>query len=380
MLCKDCDKLIQLYWDQQLDEKKRKEVEKHLSECQRCMGKLEALKLIEEKAKRIKIPEPGEAYWESFSQRVRERIISKQKQPFGAKLKEFASNIFVFTPARLRVAAVVASIVLVFIVGKLYMDYRGTIPQRIKPVEKRIPKAEKRETAPEAPRTEKGKPVPAPKKDVPARGVEKIENEKLKMQKGKLTISEEAELKEIDTGKGAELITKKPVIGSMRKRVAVPEIAEQETPKLIEKEAPKAAMRVMADVEKKKPKPRSKISFDVVISETMPEGAIVEYLFVDSIHIPDVDYRQKVLSADSLRVFIDFWSEFIKENPEDIFVEIAYLQIAASYYYLFDKTKDDSIRVEGVKQIEEFLKISKEEETKKSLKQRLEKLKGSKEK
>jgi len=388
MICKDFEKLIHLYLDQKLDEQKKKEVEKHLAECQKCREKFETLKLVEKKAKGIKIPEPGDTYWESFSQRVRQRIVSQQKQTFGVKLKESVSNIFIFTPARLRVAAALVSIVLVFIVGKLYIDYRGTIPQRIKPAEKEIPKIEKSEKVSPAPGVEEEKPIPATGKGAPTEGEEKkaeskepeIENEKLKMQKEKLTISEEAELKEVDAGKGAELTTKKPIIGSMRKGVTVPEIAEQEALKPVEKEeAPKATMRVMADVEDKKAKPESKVMGGHTL-DLMTLQETHEYLFADSIQILDVDYHHGYLNADSLRVIIDFWKKFIKENPDDSFVEYAYLQIAASYYYLFEKTKDETVRAEGIKQIEAFQKVSKEEETKENLRQRLEKLKGLKEK
>ncbi|MGB2696464.1 MAG: hypothetical protein WBD28_01235, partial [Candidatus Zixiibacteriota bacterium] len=305
----------------------------------------------------------------------------------SAKLKEFASNIFVFTPASLRVAAAVASILLVFIVGKLYIDYRGTIPQRIEPVEKEMPKAEKRVTALEAPKTEEEKPIHVQKKGAPARGEKKkteieapeIANEKLKMQKEKLTISEKAELKEIEADKGAELITKEPATRDIGKEAPVPEITEQEVLKPVEKvEAPKVAMRTIADVEEEKAKPKSKVLRMAVASEAMPKGATVEYWIPDSAKIPDVDYHQKGLSPDSLSTIIDFWEKFIKENPDDHFVEEAYLQIAAAYYHIFNKTKDEAIRVKGIKQIEEFLKISKEEETKEGLRQRLENLKSLK--
>jgi hypothetical protein len=380
MICKDFEKLIHLYLDQKLDEQKRKEVEKHLSECQKCREKFETLKLVEEKAKEIKIPEPGDAYWESFSQRVRQKIVSKQKQPFGAKLKEFASNIFVFTPARLRVAAAVVSIILVFIVGKLYIDYRGTIPERVKPAEKEIPKADKREIAFEEPRIEEEKRIPAPKKGAPIEEKKDVVGKKEpEITKEKLAISEKAELKEIEAGKGAELMTKKPPARDIGKVAPVPEIAEQEVLKPVEKEVVlKAPMRAMADVEEKKAKPRSKIMCVDIIGEGDAEGHTIMCSMPDGTKIPDIDYNHGVLSTDSLRVIRDFWSKFLKDNPEDDAVERAYLQIAASYYHIFNKTKDEVIRVEGIKQIEEFLKISTKEKTKENLRQRLENLKSLK--
>ncbi len=379
MICKDFEKLIHLYLDQKLDQQKRKELEKHLSECQKCREKFETLKLVEEKTKAIKIPEPGDTYWESFSQRVRERIVSKQKQTFGAKIKEFASNIFVFTPARLRVAAAVVSIVLVFIVGKLYIDYRGTIPQRVKPAKKEISKAEKLETTVETPKMEGEKPIPPPKKSAPLRGEKKItESKEPEIENKKLAISEEAELKTIEAGKGAELTTKKHTVRDIGKVASVPEIAEQEALKSVEKETPKAAMRTLADVEEKKAKPRSKLMCVDIIGEGDAEGHTVTCSMPDGTKIPNIDYSHGGLSTDSLRVIRDFWKKFIRDNPDDPAIKYAYLQIAGSYYYLFDKTKDEAVRIEGIKQIEEFLKISTEEETREALRQRLEKLKSLK--
>jgi hypothetical protein len=379
MRCKDFDKLIHLFLDQKLDEQMKKEMEEHLSQCPRCKEKFEALKLVQEKARGIEIPEPEDAYWESFSRRVRERIISK-KQPFGAKLKEFASNIFVFTPAKLKIAAAVASIVLVFIVGKLYIDYRGTIPERIKPAEKEISTPEELETEVKAPGIEKEKPVPVPEKLAPVREEKKItERKALDIEKEK--IKEKREKLPPEEGKDYEVVAKKKAPRDVGKKAPIPEIMEQEVAKTVEKAEPvKGTMRTLTDAEEKKAKPPSKVLCEAIIFEGQTKMTTTRYSLPDGTQIPDVDYRQKELSADSLRVIIDFWSKFIKDNPEDTFVESAYLQIAASYYYLFDKTKEEGIRVEGIKRIEEFLKISQKEETKEGLSQRLEKLKGLKEK
>lgn len=387
MICKDLKKLIHLYLDQKLDREKKKQLEKHLAECQKCREKFETLKLVEEKAKGIKIPEPKDAYWESFSQRVRERIISKQKQPSGAKIKEFFATIFVLSPSRLRVAAAVASLVLVFIIGKLYIDYKGTIPERLKPVEKETPVAEPSEFKEE-------KPAPAPQKPAPKREKKGVVEQKAAEIREEVTKEEietptppiQPESKEAAAGAGAELMAKKAVTRDIAKKEPIAGVMEQEVAKPVEMpEAPKATMRAMADVEKKKAKPQSKVEIECFIDKMPPQEEMAAremcfYWFEDSIQIPDIDYFGSKLSTDSLRVIKDFWGKFINDNPEDAFVEGAYLQIVASYYYSFEKTKDDSFTVEGIKRIIEFLKISKQEHTKKSLKQRLEKLRGLKEK
>lgn len=383
MICKDLKKLIHLYLDQKLDEQKRKEVEKHLAECQKCRERFEALKLVEEKSKGIKIPERGDAYWESFSQRARERIVSKQKQPSGAKIKEFFATIFVLSPNRLRVAAAVASLVLVFIIGKLYIDYRGTVPERPKPVERETPVVE-------APQIEEEEPAPAPKK--PAAKTEKKrvvrqkaaeikeEGTKEKVEKPAPVIQPES--KEVAAGAGAELTAKKGVTRDIVEKGPVAGAMEQEVAKPVEKaEGRQAAMRTMADVEEKKAKTTPKVLWRTASGQPGQKPIIFSYfLLADSSDIPDVDFSQSKLSPDSLRVITNLWRRFIKENPDDPFVEQAYLQIAAAYYYLFGKTKEEAAREKGIKQIGEFLKVSEKEETKENLRQRLEKLKGLKEK
>jgi len=370
MTCKDFDELIHLYYDQQLDEQKKKEVEKHLSECQRCREKFEALKRIEEKARAMKTPEPTEEYWDTFSQRVRERIISKQKQPFAARIKRFFASVFVFPPNRLKVAAVIASVILVFIVSKLYMDYRGTIPERVKQVETEQP----------APDQEKPPPQEEKKRVIgrPATETEKIGlREKLM----KSTLEIEAARKKMEAGAGADMMAKKADIRDIEKGAPVPEIMEQEVAKPVEEEeAPRAEIKPMDDAKEKKAEPASKVSHveGLHLDPKPAKPLFFGYSLPDDTRIPDVDLRQKELSADSLKVIIKFWKKFSEENPDDPFVEKAYLQIAASFYHLFNKTKDEAVREEGIKQIEEFMKISKEEETKKSLKQRFEELKGLK--
>jgi len=393
MRCKDCEKFIHLYLDKKLDEQKRKEIEKHLSECPRCKEKFEALKMVEGKARGIEIPEPEEAYWQTFSQRVRERIISKQRQPFGIRLKEFVGNVFVFTPQRLRIAAAVASIVLVFIVGKLYIDYRGTIPEKIKLVEKEIPKAEKIERALEAPATIGEKPAPAPelapprteKKRVVDQKAAEIKEEATKEELEKPTPLIQPESKEVAAGAGVEPMAKKGVTRDIAEKEPVAGVMEQEALKTVEKEdVPKAAMTTMADVEDKKAKPESKVEAECFIDKMPPQEKMAPqemcvYWFADSIQIPDIDYFGSKLSTDSLRVISDFWKKFVQDNPADPFVEYAYLQIAAAYYYSFDKTKDEAIREQVIKEIEEFLKISQKEEIKEELIKRVEKLKDLKE-
>jgi hypothetical protein len=149
--CEDFDELIHLFWDGEIDERKKEEMEEHLSICKKCKQKLALLGSIEEKAKQVKIKEPSQEYWDTFSSRVRERIIAQKEESFSFRLKKVFENIFTFSPLKIKIAAGVVSIVFVFVVGKLYVDYQGkeVIPSSKLRIEKT------REPAVYAPKLEK---------------------------------------------------------------------------------------------------------------------------------------------------------------------------------------------------------------------------------
>jgi hypothetical protein len=99
--CEDFDELIYLLWDGRIDERKKEELEKHLSTCERCKEKLALLESIEKGAKGIKIKEPSQEYWDTFSSRVRERIIAQKEESFLFKFKKAFEGIFTFSPLKI---------------------------------------------------------------------------------------------------------------------------------------------------------------------------------------------------------------------------------------------------------------------------------------
>jgi len=117
------DKWVYLFWDERLSPSQTEEFKKHLAGCQECQKKLAFLESVEGKAKEIQAKEPPQEYWDTFSSRMREKIAASpvESTVFGWK----KALVGVFSPWKIRIATAVVSIVLVFIIGKLYVDYRG---------------------------------------------------------------------------------------------------------------------------------------------------------------------------------------------------------------------------------------------------------------
>ena len=132
MKCEDFDKLVHLYFDGELDAGKSKEIEEHLLTCQNCAAKLQELKKLEEGAKSIRMPELSPDYWKTFAERVRNEIILRRRKSIWARLKSGWESFFFYSPVKLRITAGIASVLLVFIVGKLYWDYKGKELERIR--------------------------------------------------------------------------------------------------------------------------------------------------------------------------------------------------------------------------------------------------------
>ena len=131
MSCGRFDKLINLFLDGRLDESEERELKKHLSECERCQERLSLLESVEGRAKKFGIKEPPQEYWDSFSSRVREKILARKERSPAFGLKKSLESIFSFSPLKIKLAAGLVSVVLVFIIGKLYVDYRGGKEERI---------------------------------------------------------------------------------------------------------------------------------------------------------------------------------------------------------------------------------------------------------
>ncbi len=113
-------KILNAYLDGELREEEKRLVEEHLKECEECSKELEALKTVDRMARTSLAPEPSEDYWKTLPGRVRTRIIAEEESR-EPRLRRF----FVLRPARLKLAATIAVVALVVLVGRHYLMEEG---------------------------------------------------------------------------------------------------------------------------------------------------------------------------------------------------------------------------------------------------------------
>lgn len=123
-------KWLSLYLDGELSQRKKDKLEEHLPLCENCAGKLEEMKKLEALTAQEKSPQVSEAYWESFSARVKNKLLLREKESPSILLCKRISAVFQISPFRLKLAAAVASVIIVAWVGKIYMDYRPAPVER----------------------------------------------------------------------------------------------------------------------------------------------------------------------------------------------------------------------------------------------------------
>lgn len=405
MSCERFDKLIYLFLDGRLDKYQEKELKEHLSQCEECTRKLALLESIEGKAREIEIKEPPQEYWDGFSARVREKIVAREERSTAYRLKRALEGIFSLSPLKVKVAAGVISVVLVFIIGKLYMDYRGEkiLPSRevIQTEEQpqiemgEMPKEivtpsegvrERVESISEKPEIER-KPV-TPERDMgKAKDMENLEGKKkmsppvgetpsqIKMVEEKTIpsyspvlkdeVTPEAEKPSVEpitlpetkaVGAGAE----KSVSDTQSRRVHV----QEETFADIEE------FQAKGETEKQKD-----ISLPAPTTGFRPYVAMEQYT-LSGIKIPKLAEEDTLMQENELRRIIKTWETNIKENPADTLNRQGYLQAAVGYYLLGKITQDTADISEGSKSIQNYLDQIEDPDLKRNLSDMLRKLKA----
>lgn len=402
MRCEDFDELIYLFWDGRIDERKKEKLEKHLSTCNRCKEKLALLESIEKEAQGIKTKEPSQEYWDTFSSRVRERIIAQKEESFSFRLKKVFENIFSFSPLKIKIAAGLVSIVFVFIVGKLYMDYRGKeiIPSKImmektkkpisfsqnnlnapielkektKPKETAIPPGEKIEKKGMIlPSQEESRPMEALSSEVEEKGEKmspQVELRKMevppeeKVQREEKLVPPTKELKKetllietYSTGAGGEEKEKvlKDIIQPEQKAPNVEGVPLKETTKTAEAET----------------------SYTGILAGTI---GFIKYYYVNHEKVPDLKYENPLLKKDELRKIIDTWNKYIEKNPKDSLTNEGYIQVAIGYYLLTKFTHEESDLLKWIELLEKYEQQVTDPKTKEELNKKLKQLKVLKEK
>jgi hypothetical protein len=380
--CEDFDRLFYLYYDKKLEEKESEKIEAHLLECKRCAEKLEALALIEKEAKDIKVQEPEEGYWDSFSQRVRNKIVLREKKPFSLKVKSLFESLTTISPSKLKLAASLATLFLVFIIGKLYIDYRIAGLEKI-----RYPMSTKVTIAPPQVAEEEKKEITAEEEKVVPQ--EKIEKKKVTKPAGKAEETQPTE--QVGSGleeRKAETPPQKDIVGMMR---ASPEVTP-EAPEVTDKMAvaPKETAMAksyeafgIAKIEGVTEKGKSKTSKIAIMAEKTYPDTTMKTIGYEIIGVGRVGYLSEndtLISPDSLKKIIEVWKNFIDKNPKDPSIDEGYQQVATGYLLLGKITKDKSEIENGIKLIEKYFKLTKTEQIKQLLKKTEEELKSSKKK
>ena len=406
MKCERFDKLIHLFLDGRLKKDEESELQEHLSTCKECAKKLALLKSMEAAAKKISAEEAPKEYWDAFSSRVREKIIRRQEKSFGFGIKKTLRDLFSFSPLKIKVAAGLISVVLVFIVGKLYVDYRGQeiIPGRaiiqteeqphldVTKVEEKgeISEAEYRDGAappPEEPKPEKkAVDVEETRKKAPPPAEQVSEGEKSTEELGALTAPE------VTAERGISAPTLSPDVQTLAEPEGRSKQLSEETEATgagMKNEAKgKAAIDMPARVkgagkqegvsEKTDQERTAKEARDILTRRNGFVGP--DRFLLDQNMVRKMDEHDTLKSADELKRAIQIWKDYIEENPTDSLTNQGYLQVATAYYLLAKLSQDTTVISEGANLIEGYLDRAAKPELERELTDILNKINALKEK
>ena len=406
MKCERFDKLIHLFLDGKLERDKERELKEHLFKCEKCAQKLALLKSMEGAAKRIEIEEPHQEYWDTFSSRVREKIMEREEESLAFRLKKALQDIFSFSPLKMKVAAGLVSVVLVFIVGKLYVDYRG---QEIVP-SREVIRSEEQPQLDVTKVAEKGEVSEAEDRD---RAIRPLDEPK-----------REAEFAEVKEAKKRAIFTEQPITGeeSTAEEMGIPAPPKVAEERGVSASAPAPTVQTLAETEapskqlsevteatgagiKDETKGKKAIEMPVPVKGVGKKEGISENAeqerdkseelelistqvgfvthdrhMVDENMVPRMGEDDTLRQADELKRAIQIWRDYIKENPTDSLASQGYLQVAMAYYLLAKLSKDTTVISEGSKVIGGYLEQIDDPALKKKLSDRLEKIKALREK
>ncbi|MFH1335179.1 MAG: zf-HC2 domain-containing protein [Candidatus Zixiibacteriota bacterium] len=416
MSCKKYEKWVNLFWDRRLSQSQEEELKKHLLECKTCQEKLSFLESVEGKAKEIRAKEPSKEYWDTFSSRVREKITASKEKSTVFGWKKALVN--VFSPWKIRIATAVVSILLVFIIGKLYVDYRGKtivpktpVSSAVKEAPLGITESEKEEISlPAESKDKTSTPSEQPKKALPVVSSDQekgkvtspvVEGRKketgLKEQKISLT-DRAAEKKSISLpAPVAEEKGVTPIVKPQAEGTPPSAIAEQPVPA---EAAPAAgAGKGMDTVKTREVRILSREEKAIESAEIYPKGpeekpmkAISKLPSVDkapsfyslTIHdkgfdeamVPQIKETDTLIQAGELREIIQIWQDHFKDNPVDSINDQGYLQVATAYFLLNRLSFDSTVINQGSYLIEEYMNRAKDPAIKDQLSDKLEKIKA----
>jgi len=401
--CKRFDKLIYLFLDGRLNQSEKRELEEHLSQCKRCQERLSLLEAVEGRASKIEIKEPPQEYWESFSSRVREKILVRKERSPAVRFKKAMESILTFSPSKIKIAAGLVAAVLVFIIGKLYMDYRGGEMAPPAPVMRtvEVPSLdtvgiEKRGTFPTEERDKEvhfEKPGKGMKPTITDETKERTtpservgdKKETLLKEKGILPHPKVAEEKKIlspipaseyqstiETPRPSEEQFKPPETKSIG--AGVEEGVKDRM--MGEITLPKDKARKAEGIHKRggAEEPASKVFVAAESASRLPPA--MDHYVVNKKPFPKIEANDTLMQVGELRRLIQVWKTHIEENPSDSLTNQGYLQVAVGYYLLGRLTQDTTDISAGARLIEGYLDEIKDPTIKTQLNDQLEKIKA----
>jgi hypothetical protein len=412
--CKKYEKWVNLFWDKRLNQSQEEEFKKHLAECKTCRAKLSFLESVEGRAKEIRAKEPSKEYWDNFSSRVREKIASSRVESTAYGWKKALVN--VFSPWKIKVATAVVSIVLVFIIGKLFVDYHGKAIVSRKPETSVVKEAPLSIT--EWKKGENSFPTESPHKiatplEQPKKALPMVSSDQ---EKGN-AISPETESAEKQTG----LKEQKVIIADKaprQKAISIPAPVADEKPaapiakpqaegtptQINEQEMPaEAAPAAGAGGEKKIEKSKEEIISSreekkqeaTKIQDLLAPGKGIANKDITSpartslisapsnkvilLHdkpIPRIKETDTLMQAVDLRGIIQRWKDQFQDHPSDSVNEEGYLQVATAYLLLNRLSPDTALVNQGSYLIEDYMNRTKDPAIKEQLSDKLGKMKS----
>ncbi|MDP3024579.1 MAG: zf-HC2 domain-containing protein [candidate division Zixibacteria bacterium] len=396
MKCEDFNKFVYLYFDGELDAGKSKEMEEHLLTCQNCAAKLQELKKLEESAKSIRMPELSPDYWKTFAERVRNEIILRRRKSIWARLKSGWESFFFYSPVKLRIAAGIASVLLVFIVGKLYWDYKGKELERIRSerMEKvLIPQTQQKVEA-LAPAVKESLQVAEQKEETTFTGSkvspveEKIAQVPTPSESAISSIGGKGEEKAKQAGEGISSEHKKAITVTAERPVIEKGVTAnlrtvtQAEMAMKPPSLPETILYVQKSPEDKRIRTTSGIPVSprISIGDKSQPIEILRFYRLDNNWVHALTEKDTLVEADTLKKVISCWKEFFDKKPVPEWAPEGFSQIKIGYQLLFLKTRDQSALQEGIELLDKCKTSVTDQKIKEELSQKIAELETLKKK
>ena len=396
MKCEDFDKLVHLYFDGELDAGKSKEIEEHLLTCQNCAAKLQELKKLEESAKSIRMPELSPDYWKTFAERVRNEIILRRRKSIWARLKSGWESFFFYSPVKLRIAAGIASVLLVFIVGKLYWDYRGKELEKIRSEKMEkvlIPQTQQKVEA-LAPAVKESLQVAEQKEETTFTGSkmspveEKIVQVPTPSESAISSIGEKGEEKAKQIGEGTNSEHKKAITVTAERPVIEKGVTAnlrtvtQAEMAMKPPSLPETILYVQKSPEDKRIRTTSGIPVSprISIGDKSQPIEILRFYRLDNNWVRALTEKDTLVEADTLKKVISCWKEYFEKKPVSEWAPEGFSQIIIGYQLLFLKTRDQSALQEGIELLDKYKTSVTDQKIKEELSQKIAELEALKKK